>query len=118
MAARPSPLPRRGEVWLADLRGDKVRPVHVMTRTAVIGHLHSVIVAPVTSTIRSIPSEVGLGAAEGLLHESVANFDSTQLVPRQWLLRKVGVLGHAKQSAACAALAHAVGCRGSETLNQ
>ena len=104
------PLPRRGEVWLADLHGDKVRPVVVMTRTAVIRHLHSVIVAPVTSTIRSIPTEVPLGSSEGLLHESVANFDNVQLVPRQWLIRRVGVLSDAKLASACDALIQATGC--------
>ncbi len=104
------PLPRRGEVWLADLEGDKIRPVVVLTRTAVVRHLHSVLAAPVTSTIRSIPSEVTLGLPEGLLHESAANFDNVQLVPRQWLIRKIGVLGKEKMDAACWALAQATGC--------
>ena len=103
-------MPRRGEVWLAELDGDKIRPVIVMTRSALIRHLHSVIAAPVTSTIRAIPSEVVLGLAEGVLHESVANFDNVQLVPRKWLLRRIGVLSETKMAAACAALAHATGC--------
>ena len=81
-----------------------------MTRSAVIRHLHSVIAAPVTSTIRSIPSEVLLGLPEGLLHESVANFDNLQLVPRRWLLRRIGGLGEPKLAAACTALAQATGC--------
>ena len=103
-------VPRRGEVWLANIPGDKIRPIVVMTRSAVIRHLHSVIAAPVTSTIRSIPSEVLLGLPEGLLHESVANFDNLQLVPRRWLLRRVGGLGESKLAAACSALAQATGC--------
>ena len=111
MAVTSSPaVPRRGEVWLADIAGDKVRPVVVMTRTAVIRHLHSVVAAPVTSTIRSIPSEVPVGLAEGLLHDSVANFDNIQLVPRRWLIRRIGSLGDAKLDAACGALAQATGC--------
>jgi mRNA interferase MazF len=97
-------------VWLADLPGDKVRPILVMARTAVIRHLHSVIAAPVTSTIRSIPSEVTLGSAEGLRHDSVANFDNTQLVAKALLIQKIGVLGEAKLAAACRALAQATGC--------
>jgi mRNA interferase MazF len=105
-----APLPLRGEVWLADLPGDKVRPIVVMTRSAVIRHLHSVIAAPVTSTVRSIPSEVALGQPEGLLHDSVANFDSVQLVPRHRLLRRVGALSEAKLAATCDALARATGC--------
>jgi mRNA interferase MazF len=107
--SKSSPLPRRGEVWLADIPGDKIRPILVMTRTAVIRHLHSVIAAPVTSTIRSIPSEVPLGFTEGLLHDSVANFDNTQLVPKAQLIRRIGNLGDAKLAAACRSLAQATG---------
>lgn len=97
-------------MWLADLHGDKVRPIVVMTRTAVIRHLRSVIAAPVTSTIRSIPSEVPLGRSEGLLHESAANFDNMQLVPREWLIRRIGGLDDTKLTAACRALRQATGC--------
>ncbi len=106
----PLAVPRRGEVWLAELAGDKVRPVVVMTRSAVIGYLHSVIAAPITSTIRSIPSELRLGTTEGLLHDSVANFDNLQLVPRAVLIKRIGSIDEAKMSAACHALGQATGC--------
>ena len=108
--ASEQPVPARGEVWLADLRGDKVRPIVVMTRSAVVRHLHSVVAAPVTSTNRSIASEVELGRREGLLHASVANFDNVQLVPRDWLIKRVGMLGEAKLIEACEALVYATGC--------
>lgn len=111
--SKSSPLPRRGEVWLADIPGDKIRPILVMTRTTVIRHLHSVIAAPVTSTIRSIPSELTLGSSEGLRHDSVANFDNTQLVPKARLIQKIGSLGDAKLAAACRSLAQATGCSAS-----
>ncbi|MGQ0520095.1 MAG: type II toxin-antitoxin system PemK/MazF family toxin [Actinomycetota bacterium] len=104
------PLPRRGEVWLVDLPGDKIRPVIVLTREPVIRHLHSVVVAPVTSTVRGIPSEVALGGEEGLLHRSVANFDNLQLVLRTHLVRQIGALSPAKLSDACRALRFAVAC--------
>lgn len=104
------PLPRRGEVWLADLPGDKVRPVLVLTRDALIPHLHSVIVAPVTSTIRGIPSELPVSKEEGLMHESVINFDNLQLVLRSWLMRRIGALAGVKLNDACRALAQAVDC--------
>lgn len=104
------PLPRRGEVWLADLPGDKIRPIVVMTRGTVIRHLHSVIAAPVTSTIRDIPTEVALTRQEGLLHPSVANFDNLQLVSRSRLLRRVGALSDVKLEQACRALRFAVAC--------
>jgi mRNA interferase MazF len=101
---------KRGQVWLADIPGDKVRPVLVMTRSTIIPYLNSVIVAPVTSTIRHIPTEVPLSRAEGLLHDSVANFDNLQLVSKQRLLQRIGVLGNKKLEAACQALVHATGC--------
>ena len=104
------PLPRRGEVWLADLPGDKIRPIVVMTRGTVIRHLHSVVAAPVTSTIRGIPSEVVLTRDDGLLHASVANFDNIQLVSRPRLIRQVGALSDAKLVEACRALRFAVDC--------
>jgi len=104
------PLPRRGEVWLADLPGDKIRPIVVMTRGAVIRHLHSVVAAPVTSTVRGIPSEVPLTRQDGLLHASVANFDNLQLIGRTRLIRRVGVLSDAKLHEACRALRFALAC--------
>jgi mRNA interferase MazF len=107
----PSDSPQRGDIWLADIRGDKIRPVLIMTRTSVIGHLHSLIVAPVTSTIRHIPTEVRLGLNEGLLHDSVANFDNTQLLPKRWLIRKIGQLGSTKLTQACNSLNQATGCQ-------
>lgn len=81
-----------------------------MTRDAVVRHLHSVIAAPVTSTIRSIPTEVMLTADEGLLRPSVANFDNLQLVARARLIRRVGALSQAGLTEACRALRHAVAC--------
>lgn len=104
------PTPRRGDVWLADLPGDKVRPVVVLTRDAVIRHLHSIIAAPVTSTVRGIPSEVSLAPDDGLLHASVANFDNLQLVPRTRLIRRIGALSDAKLLMACRALRFATAC--------
>lgn len=104
------PLPQRGEICLADLPGDKVRPVVVMTRTAVIRHLHSVVAAPVTSTIRGIPTEVALTSSEGLRLPSVANFDNLQLVLRARLVRRVGALSRPKLTEACRALRFATDC--------
>lgn len=102
--------PRRGDIWLADIHGDKIRPVVIMTRTAVIVHLHSLIAVPVTSTIRNIPTEVRLGPDEGLLHDSVATFDNMQLLPKRWLIRKIGELGTTKLRQACQSLNQATGC--------
>src|SRR5436305_8282334 len=83
-----APVPRRGEIWLADLPGDKVRPILVLRRDGVIQYLHSVIAAPITSRIRDIRSELRVSVEEGLRVTSVVNFDSLQLVSRSPLDRQ------------------------------
>lgn len=62
---------KRGEVWLYRFRKpDRRRPVLVLSRDDVIGLLHTVTVAPITSTIHGAPSEVIVGIDEGLKHDS------------------------------------------------
>src|SRR5438477_10312667 len=82
--------PRRGDIWLADVPNDKQRPVLVLTRDPMGRLLHSVICAPITSTIREIGTEVRIGTESGLATESVANFDNTLLVSRILLVRRLG----------------------------
>jgi len=99
---------RRGEVWLADL--DKTRPVIILTRDPLGRLLHSVIVAPVTSTIRGLSTEVRLGPNDGIRHPSVANLDNVQLLSRDRLRRRIGRAQPATMTAVCAALSVAVDC--------
>ena len=100
--------PRRGQVWLADL--DKRRPVVVLTRDPLGRYLHSVIVAPITSTIRGVSTEVHLGPEDGVRVPSVANLDNVQLVARQSLVRHVGNARPITMTSICSALAVATGC--------
>ncbi len=102
------PSVRRGEVWLADL--DKTRPVIVLTRDPLGRLLHSVIVAPVTSTIRGLSTEVSLGRDDGIRHPSVANLDNVQLLSRGRLRRRIGRAQPTTMTALCAALSAAVDC--------
>lgn len=104
----PPPAPRRGEVWLAEL--DKRRPVVVLTRDPLGRHLHSVIVGPVTSTVRSLSTEVEVGPEDGLRIPSVVNFDNLQLVDRRRLVRRVGRVRSATLRQICDAAAIAIGC--------
>ena len=105
------PAPRRGEVWFADVPGDKKRPMLILTRDP-LGHLlHSVICAPITSTIRDLATEVALGSDAGLVEASVANFDNTFLLARTRLVRRLGHAPPPAMEAACRALATATGCR-------
>jgi mRNA interferase MazF len=76
----------------------------------VIGLLHTVMVAPVTSTIRGAPSEVILGVQEGLKHTSAVNLDHVQTVERSRLRGRVGQLSPSKMRDVCRALAVATGC--------
>lgn len=101
----------RGEIWLYAFRPpDKRRPVLVLTRQEVIGLLETVMVAPITSTIRGAPSEVVLGVDEGLKRESAVNLDHVQTVEKSRLRRFLGTVEPVKMSAVCRALAVAVGC--------
>ncbi len=105
------PAPRRGEVWFADVPGDKRRPVLVLTRDPLGRLLHSVICAPITTSVRGLATEVALGSEAGLAQDSVANFDNTFLLARTRLVRRLGRAPEAAMEAACRALATAAGCR-------
>ena len=100
--------PRRGDVWLAEL--DKLRPVVILTRDPLAELLSAVIVAPVTSTVRGLSTEVSVGAADGIRHDSVANLDNVQLLARARLVRRVGHVRRATMAAICVALVRATGC--------
>jgi mRNA interferase MazF len=101
----------RGEVWTYAFRNpDKRRPVLVLTRHEVIGLLHTVMVAPITSTIRGAPSEVIVGVEEGLKHDSAVNLDHVQTVEQSRLTRRLGQASPAKMRDVCRALAIAAGC--------
>ena len=102
------PAPRRGEIWLADL--DKHRPVVVLTRDPLARLLHSVIVGPVTSTVRGLSTEVRLTEADGVRGPCVVNLDNLQLVPRARLVRRVGRSAPDTLKAICTAAAEAIGC--------
>lgn len=87
----------RGEIWTYRFAApDKRHPVLVLTRQEVIPFLHTVMIAPVSSTIRGAPSEVVVGVAQGLKHESAVNLDHVQTVPRSRLRRYIGRLGRAR----------------------
>jgi mRNA interferase MazF len=103
----------RGEIWLYEFeRPDKRRPVLVLTRQEVIRLLGTVIVAPITSTVRGAPSEVSVGVVHGLKQDSVVNLDHVQTVEKARLRTYVGFLDQAEMTQVCRALAIAVGCGG------
>lgn len=104
----------RGEIWLYTFKPpDKRRPVLILTRQDALPFLNAVMVAPVTSSIRGLPSEVLIGVDEGLKGDSAVNLDHVQTVEKHLLRHYVGSLGEEKMTAVCDALRAATGCRGS-----
>jgi mRNA interferase MazF len=101
----------RGEIWNYRFKApDKRRPVLVLSRQEVIPLLHTVMVAPITSTRRGAPSEVPVGVREGLKHDSAVNLDHVQTVERARLMSFVGSLNPTSMRLVCRALAVATGC--------
>ena len=76
----------QGDVyWYTFKEPDKRRPVVILTRDSAIPYLTAVTIAPITSTIRAIPSEVVLSEADGLLTECAANCDNLQTIAKSKL---------------------------------
>jgi mRNA interferase MazF len=80
---------KRGEIrWYKFLRPDKKRPVLILSRDSVLEYLSEVTVAPVTITVRHIPSEVFLSKEDGLPRDCAVNCDHLQTISKE----KVGDL--------------------------
>jgi mRNA interferase MazF len=103
-------LIRRGELWLADIPGDKRRPVLVLTRSGFIGRLTNVTVAPVVSRVRDIPTEIIIGAQHGIDHRSAVSLDNILTISKRNLVARVGSLSTNEMEVACEAMRLALGC--------
>jgi mRNA interferase MazF len=100
----------QAEIWLMETPNAKRRPVLVVSRDDVIPVLNNVVVAPVTSTIRDIPTCVPVGPDEGVDHDSVATFDSLASVPKSVLTVRLGELGPGGRRMICQALDAVADC--------
>lgn len=101
----------RGDIRLYRFSGpDKQRPVLVLTRESVIPYLSSATVAPITSTIRDVPSEVRLSEVDGMKGPCVVNLHNVVTVPKTRLGRRVAALSQERMRDVCAALGFALGC--------
>jgi len=100
--------PAQGDIWWAEAE-DKRRPVLVVTRSEVIPFLNWVVVAPVTRTIRGIPTEISLDDNEGLEVPCVASFDNLQPIRRTFLTGIDGTLRHPRHRI-CQALSALADC--------
>src|SRR5690349_9893914 len=102
---------KRGDVRLYQFAPpDKKRPVVVLTRNSAIAYLSTVTVAPITSTIRGVPSEVALTAEDGLTSPCAVNPHNAVTVAQQRLGRRVAQLGASRMAEICAALRCSLGC--------
>ena len=74
---------RRGEIrWYKFKAPDKKRPVLILTRNSILDYLGEVTIAPITSTVRDIPSEVFLSKKDGMPRDCAINFDHIQTVSK------------------------------------
>jgi mRNA interferase MazF len=101
----------RGDVRLYQFAPpDKRRPVVVLTRDSAIRYLSTVTVAPVTSTIRGVPSEVVLDEEDGMKSPCTVNLHNAVTVSQQRLGRRVAHLDARRMRQICSALSFSLGC--------
>lgn len=105
-------LPARGELWWCELADIGRRPVVVLSRDAAIPRLRRTLVAPCTTTIRGLASEVVLEPGDDPVpRRSAVNLDSVESVAVATLVDRLGRLGPDRMDEVCAALAVAVDCQ-------
>jgi mRNA interferase MazF len=101
----------RGEIRLVRFPApDKARPVLVLTRGSAIGYLSRITVAPITSTIRGVPSEVVIGPEDGIKHASAVNLHNIVTLQKSIVGRRVAQLRDERMREVCRALGFALGC--------
>jgi mRNA interferase MazF len=102
--------PRRGEVWWGEIEDVGRRPFLVMTRSAAVPVLHNLLAAPITRTVRGIPTEMVLGTDDGMPANCAASFDNLRVVPKAYLVDRVCSLDPTRMVEACGALRAVVDC--------
>jgi mRNA interferase MazF len=101
----------RGDVRLCQFTPpDKQTPVLVLTRDSALNYLNKVTVAPVTSTIREVPSEVILDTEDGMKGRYAVNLHNAVTVAQTRLGRRVTILSASRMREVCAALRFSLGC--------
>jgi mRNA interferase MazF len=101
----------RGDIYLCRFAPpDKLRPVLVLTRQSAIGHLSTVTVAPITSTIRDVPSEVILDVDDGMKGRCAVNLHHAVTLSQERLGKRVASLSDQRMLEVCVALRFCLGC--------
>jgi mRNA interferase MazF len=107
-----SALPTRGEVWWCEPAEIGRRPVVVLSRDAAIPRLRRALIAPCTTTVRALASEVVLEPGQDPVpRRSAVNLDSVESVSVAVLVERLGRLADARMREICGALEIAVDCR-------
>lgn len=102
---------RRGEVWWWESPHAGRRPVVVLSRDAALDRLDTAMIAPCTTTVRGLPSEVVLEPGEDPVPAiSAVNLDSVESAPQALLVSRLGRLGDQRMRQVCDALRTAVAC--------
>ena len=105
-------LPLRGELWWCEPPEIGRRPVVILSRDAAIPRLRRALIAPCTTTIRGLASEVLLEPGEDpVIRKTAVNLDSVESVSVGVLIDRIGRLSDSRMREICAALAVAVDCR-------
>ncbi|MDA0322233.1 MAG: type II toxin-antitoxin system PemK/MazF family toxin [Verrucomicrobia bacterium] len=100
---------KRGEVrWYKFAHPDKKRPILVLTRDSILEYLGEVTVAPVTSTVRDIPSEVSLNEDDGMSRSCAVNCDHIQTVAKGKIGSRITTLSEDKMSNVAKAIGFAL----------
>jgi mRNA interferase MazF len=106
--------PARGEIWWSELPEIGRRPVLVLSRDAAIPRLRRSIIAPCTTTVRGLASEVVLDPdTDPVPRRCAVNLDSIESVSIAMLVERLGRVGDERMTDVCAALNIAVACSGS-----
>lgn len=100
--------PAQGEIWWAEAE-DRRRPVLVVTRSEAVPVLNRILVAPVTRTVRRIPTELPLDADDGLPEPCAASFDNLQPIRKSFLTDRLGSIRD-RHHEICAALEALADC--------
>jgi mRNA interferase MazF len=100
--------PQQGDIWWTEV-DDKRRPVLIVSRSEAAGRLNRLIVAPITRTVRGIPTEIALDESSGLNVTCAATFDNLTPQPIGMLAERIGRLPHARDQI-CAALGALADC--------
>lgn len=108
-----SAIPRlaRGQVWWVEGPGLGRRPAVILTRQEAISILPRLLIAPATTHIRNLPTEVFLSRADDSMpRDCVLTLDDPELVYRSYFMDYITTLGHGRMIDVCRALNAATGC--------